>query len=441
MSKFSRSFRRKTITFKITANQFSFYDNRGDALKTGQTTISPSSDAKPESYPGGSLEVEVYKEDAQRDFVWRGLYKHAEAAGLPHDECVKFAEKWTTDELLHQADGTTRAYMAKEFAQLKAKGAGNFDLDERYSPDVLNDLRQRQADYAASRRTIQNSVPSMSAPQLNDAERAVKWMTDTVDAVTGSENEVGKQFNRLSVSGLRLMGQLQDMQNKATETITDAVRYVAPDAVDRYLDKYDETQNNQANALKNARSVVTNNDTADDLMAAKAGIKRPLAEDLHRKLMYFPEAIPNAIDSAIKGDFKDDDGSYSDRVGKIIGGLNPAGDVRDIVANGKKVIQGDGKATIPLIASIVGGVPGAGDVAKPIIKEVGKELTEKAIKEVGGETVEKLAKEEVEQTIKQTGKLEIEPGRTFTEAEKRFAERKLLTESMLLPEKKVTNIK
>ncbi len=85
----------------------------------------------------------------------------------------------------------------------------------------------------------------MSAPQLSDAERAVKWMTDTVDAVTGSENEVGKQFNRLSVSGLRLMGQLQDMQNKATETITDAVRTVAPDAVDRYLDKYDETQNNQ----------------------------------------------------------------------------------------------------------------------------------------------------------------------------------------------------
>ncbi len=66
--------------------------------------------------------------------------------------------------------------------------------------------------------------------------------------------------------------------------------------------------------------------------------------------MYFPEAIPNAIDSAIKGDFKEDDGSYSDKVGKIIGGLNPVGDVRDIVTNGKKVIGGDGKATIRLIS-------------------------------------------------------------------------------------------
>ena len=59
----------------------------------------------------------------------------------------------------------------------------------------------------------------------------------------------------------------------------------------------------------------------------------------------FSEAIPNAIDSAIKGDFKEDDGSYSDKVGKFIGGLNPVGDVRDIIANGKKLIQGDGKAT------------------------------------------------------------------------------------------------
>ncbi len=71
---------------------------------------------------------------------------------------------------------------------------------------------------------------------------------------------------------------------------------------------------------------------------------------LATKLMYFPEAIPNAIDSAIKGDFKEDDGSYSDKVGKIIGGLNPVGDVRDIVTNGKKVIGGDGKATIRLIS-------------------------------------------------------------------------------------------
>ncbi len=97
------------------------------------------------------------------------------------------------------------------------------------------------------------------------------------------------------------------------------------------------------------------------------------------------------------------------------------GDVRDIIANGKKVIGGDGKATIPLIASIIGGVPGAGDIAKPIIKEVGEELTKKAIKETGGETVEKVVKEEVPQTIKQTGKLKIEAGRTLSSDEQEIA--------------------
>ncbi len=103
----------------------------------------------------------------------------------------------------------------------------------------------------------------------------------------------------------------------------------------------------------------------------------------------------------------------SDKVGKFVGGLNPAGDVRDIVANGKKVIQGDGKATIPLIASVVGGVPGFGDVAKPIIKEVGEELTERVLREGGDELLEKttkeaaekLAKEQAEQIAKQYGEI------------------------------------
>lgn len=69
----------------------------------------------------------------------------------------------------------------------------------------------------------------------------------------------------------------------------------------------------------------------------------------------------------------------------------------EIFANGRKVIQSDGKATISLIASIVGAVlGGGGDIAKPIIKEVGEELTEKGFKEVGGETVERTAKESAE---------------------------------------------
>ena len=188
---------------------------------------------------------------------------------------------------------------------------------------------------------------------------------------------LGKQFNRLGVSSLRLSGKALELSNYFNEKLNDAIRYVAPDSVDELLNQTDKINRENAEALQNASSAVTNEDKYIDTKAKQLGQEIPVAEDLANKLMYFPEAIPNAIDSAIKGDFKKDDGSYSDKVGKFIGGLNPIGDVRDIIANGKKLIQGDGKATIPLIASIIGGVPGAGDIARPIIKEVGEELTAK----------------------------------------------------------------
>ena len=50
-------------------------------------------------------------------------------------------------------------------------------------------------------------------------------------------------------------------------------------------------------------------------------------------------------------------------------------------------------------ATIIGAVPVGGDVAKPIIKEVGEELTEKGFKEVGGELLEKTAKESGEKLV------------------------------------------
>lgn len=291
-----------------------------------------------------------------------------------------------------------------------------------------------------------NNQPSISASNRNESEKAVKTITGAIESVTGTTDpfagsEVGKQFNRLSVSSLRLTGKALELSNYFSEKINDAVRSVAPDAVDDLLNQADKINRENARALQNAGSAVTSEDTFIDQSVAQSGHEIPLTEDLARKIMYFPEAIPNAIDSAVKGDFKADDGSYSDKVGKIIGGLNPAGDVRDITANGKKVIEGDGKATIPLIASIVGGIPGAGDVAKPIIKEVGEELTEKAIKETSGETVEKIVKEEATQLIKQTGKLEIEAGRTLTDAEKRFAEKEVADGKHIIARKEVNEYK
>lgn len=80
------------MTLKGISNQFPFHNYRAEVPKTEDTSAQTDRFAKPdepEIYRGGSLEVEVYGEDTQRDFVFRALYKHAEAAGLPSDECAR----------------------------------------------------------------------------------------------------------------------------------------------------------------------------------------------------------------------------------------------------------------------------------------------------------------------------------------------------------------
>jgi hypothetical protein len=135
--------------------------------------------------------------------------------------------------------------------------------------------------------------------------------------------------------------------------------------------------------LQNANSAVTNEDNYIDNKAKAEGREIPLESDLARKVMYAPEGLPNAIDSAVKDNFKDDDGSYSDKVGKMIGGLNPIGDIRDIIANGKDVIDGKKGAVVGLGEAIIGTAPIVGDGAKILIK---------AEKEVIQEGLESLVK-------------------------------------------------
>lgn len=64
----------------------------------------------------------------------------------------------------------------------------------------------------------------------------------------------------------------------------------------------------------------------------------------------------------MKGDFKDDDDNYLDRVGEIVGGLKLPEDVTDIIADGKNVAKGKPKATISsfafIITSILARTPG-----------------------------------------------------------------------------------
>lgn len=257
-----------------------------------------------------------------------------------------------------------------------------------------------------------NNQTTMSAVNRNESEKAVKSVTGVIEKMTGTSDpfaatEIGKQFNRLGVSSLRLGGKAMELSNYFSEKLNDAVRYIAPDVVDNLLNQADKLNRETAQSLQNAGSAATSEDQYIDAKAKQLGQEIPITEDLANKIMYFPEAIPNAIDSAVKGDFKDDDGSYSDKVGKIIGGLNPAGDVRDIVADGKRVADGEKGGWIKLGATILGAVPIVGDAGKALIKTEEKAIikaleksAEKEIVEVGEKVVEKEGATIAEKEIK-----------------------------------------
>ncbi len=87
----------------------------------------------------------------------------------------------------------------------------------------------------------------------------------------------------------------------------------------------------------------------------------------------------------------------------MIGGLNPVGDVRDVIANAKNVLQGKKGAVVGLGAAIIGTAPIVGDGAKILLKaekEVIQEglesIVKQEVKEVGKEEAERLAKEAIE---------------------------------------------
>ena len=255
----------------------------------------------------------------------------------------------------------------------------------------------------------QTQKPENSVSASSKSDSDVKAVTDAIQTVTGTTNpfgasEVGKQMNRLGVSTLRLAGSAGELSVNIEEKIHDTVRDYLSDAVNDFLDQNQREKLDQAKSLQNAQTSLTSEDGFTDAKNRADGKSVPITEDLANKIMYFPEGIPNAIDSAIKGDFKDDDGSYSDTFGKTLGGLIPAADARDVIADGKRVIDGEDGAYIKLGASIVGAIPIAGDVGKPIIKKLGKEVlegTEKRVeKEVLEKSAEKIAKEEIPQGIK-----------------------------------------
>jgi hypothetical protein len=107
------------------------------------------------------------------------------------------------------------------------------------------------------------------------------------------------------------------------------------------------------------------------------------------------EGVGSFLEGAVAGDFSDND-SWSATAGKIVGGLNPLADVRDIAAGVKHVAEGKDGAWVDLGTATLGAIPLVGDAGKALIRggrKVAKEAVEEGAEALAKEAAEKTARE------------------------------------------------
>jgi hypothetical protein len=87
---------------------------------------------------------------------------------------------------------------------------------------------------------------------------------------------------------------------------------------------------------------------------------------------------------------------FSATAGKIVGGLNPLADARDIAAGVKHVAEGKDGAWLDLGTATLGAIPLVGDAGKALIRggrKVAKEAVEEGAEALAKEAAEKTARE------------------------------------------------
>jgi hypothetical protein len=87
---------------------------------------------------------------------------------------------------------------------------------------------------------------------------------------------------------------------------------------------------------------------------------------------------------------------FSATAGKIVGGLNPLADARDIAAGVKHVAEGKDGAWVDLGTATLGAIPLIGDAGKAVIRggrKVAKEAVEEGAEALAKEAAEKTARE------------------------------------------------
>lgn len=394
------------MTFKINGDILSTLTNGTDQAADNVTglpspiTATPTPDGA--QYTGGKIEIEIKPTDTPRDVVWRGLFAHAKAAGLDDNAATLFAEQWATDTLNARVNGRNVPSTEAQFDELKTQGKTDFYLDKTHDADLLDDLQARREALAdpdpirvettieltpEERAALRNGIdrtaqqkstlnaqldaPSMSARQTGTAEDLSNTAIDTLDSMTGTDaNGIGATFNRQAVSAIRATGKVLEMAG-ATET---------------------------GQILQRANSEVTRRDAQAEALVKQHGLTPPLITQIERDADRLAENVVDAAETTVTGDFSDKN-STGAFVGRIIGGLHPAGDVRDIAAGAVHTAEGQPGGKVELAASTIGAIPLAGDIAKPLIKANKEALAE------GVEAVIKQTDEVAEQVVKQADEL------------------------------------
>ena len=407
-----------------------------------------------EVYTNTTVSVPLSKDDTQYDFARRGYIAHARNAGLTEGEQTKFADDMLAGrsrETMHLVSSSGKTVGDEKFALDKKGGKKEFYLTDRQltelqrrqkesyanrQPTINENITKRDGvDQAGIKRTqleqkyqAQSAIPiDVMSGRDSNVERTVTAATDLIESATGENpNTIGAVFNRQAVSSLKVLGEAADLIG-ATET---------------------------GQALKNASTEVTRSDERNAELLEKNGLEPHWEAGLQQEMQRTPEFVRDVIKGIVEGDFSEDN-TFGVKIGQIVGGLNPLGDIRDIIANGEKVYKGEDGAWIVLGASVVGAIPIIGDTGKIVMKaekEVIAETVEKLVK--GGvekEAAEKLAKEEVEkltkeaeaeiakQQAKSSGKLILENGRSLSASEKEFAD-KMVAEGRIVKAPKEVNV-
>ncbi|MEP6924771.1 MAG: hypothetical protein ABI954_09925, partial [Pyrinomonadaceae bacterium] len=288
-------------------------------------------------------EIYVTPQITQSEIMQLAFAGFADKAKLSEAGAEEFIKRRTaeTDGKVYPRNRPNLAYSETELAARTVTGKISIYASEA-DVALLREIKNREL------AALEPDAPSATASKTTTVEQITRSITETLDATLGkSTDSVGGTLNRIGISTLHVAGDVAEAVGA-----TDA-----------------------AQTLHNANSGLTNQEQVTKAAIRDSGYNVPIVAKIAQEAENTPEFLHDVVEGVTLGDFSEKE-TYGAQTGKIIGGLSPAGDVRDIVANTKNVAENKPGSYVGLGASAIGAIPVAGDIAKPIIKGEKKIITE-----------------------------------------------------------------